>query len=182
MPYLHLLSKTSITMFCASLVSRVWLFVGEDILRDKMNGTMRFGNCCLTDVPALLPCAMLPRQARGTHKNSSQNLLYCSFCLLVQTWKQFCGPKCHICQSESLLNCLNCSWPDNHNQSVRLLKGGQVNWSWVTFCPAWFSREKLSCYFCGAWSSAPILPTLSEAWRLQTFNELCLTYLSKPID
>ena len=30
-----------------------------------------------TDVPALLPCAMLPRQARGTRKNNSlQNLLY----------------------------------------------------------------------------------------------------------
>ena len=32
-----------------------------------MNYTVRFGNCC-TDTLALLPCAMLPRQAKGTRK------------------------------------------------------------------------------------------------------------------
>ena len=33
-----------------------------------------------TDAPFLLPCAMLPRQARGTHKkNSLPNLLHSSF-------------------------------------------------------------------------------------------------------
>ena len=37
-----------------------------------------------TDAPALLLlCAMLPKQAWGTHKNSLQNLLYRSFCLFV---------------------------------------------------------------------------------------------------
>ena len=36
-----------------------------------------------TDVPALLPCAMLPRQARKLTKNSSQNLLHSSSCHLV---------------------------------------------------------------------------------------------------
>ena len=35
------------------------------------------------DVPALLPCALLPKQAKQTHKNSSQKLPYNSFYLLV---------------------------------------------------------------------------------------------------
>ena len=111
MPYLHSLSKTSITMFCVSLVSRVWLFVGEDILRDKMNGTMRFSHC-------LVPCCQ--GKLGELIKNSLQNLLYRWFCLLVHTWKQFCVQKSHNSKSESLLNRLNCWWLDNHNQSIRL--------------------------------------------------------------
>ena len=38
--------------------------------RDKISCTVRFG---CTDVPALLPCALLPRQARGTHKKQLTN-------------------------------------------------------------------------------------------------------------
>ena len=65
----------------------------SQVLGDKMKCTVRFGNSFLTvsshKVPliyqALLPCSMLPRQAREftkiAHKNSKE---YSSYCLLVQ--------------------------------------------------------------------------------------------------
>ena len=57
-----------------------------------MNCTVRFGKCFLrvplTDTPDLLPCAMLPRQARGNLKKTClQNLRYSSFChCLIGSW------------------------------------------------------------------------------------------------
>ena len=50
-----------------------FLSKGDLLLRDKMNCTVRFGNCVfrvlLMYIPALMPSALLPRQARGTHEN-----------------------------------------------------------------------------------------------------------------
>ena len=48
-----------------------------------MNCTVRFGNCLLRVPPALLPCALLPSQDWGKHKNSLQNLPNSLFCLSV---------------------------------------------------------------------------------------------------
>ena len=56
-------------------------------LRDKMKLAIGFGSCSLwvpTDVPALMPCAMLPQDKLGEHsENRIQNILYSSFCFLV---------------------------------------------------------------------------------------------------
>ena len=65
-------SKSHITKRQNELYSEVWKLFSQSS----------------ADVPAPLPCAMLPSQARELAKNSLQNLLYSSFCSLSDTGRE----------------------------------------------------------------------------------------------
>ena len=59
----------------------------ESILRDKMKYTVRFGNCFLRVPLMYQPCCLVPccqGKLGELTKNSLQNLLNGSFCILVE--------------------------------------------------------------------------------------------------